>query len=317
VCFALATVSIPLLSSGSSASVASPATFLTVQSNGNRHGHYIQLRNIGSGTIIKSFVDVLPPGHADAVLQANGKILAAITNGYCTSTLERIDPSSGHVTVLRRVTPSINDLSLSPNGRDIAYVTYPNCRAAAPSETIMFDPNILVVENLKSGTSVRTASDTPGHPFFGLSWSPNGKSIAVGYSGNVNRVLILSSSHPRFDTARPVHWPKKCLFFAPTWTTAGLILVEGCGRQPPLSAERLVQVTPTGTITRSWQLPPCSDGVSVLNNQDSGHLIVSLNIGYGNGSCGNHFYEQFAQIVGAHLHTIFVSPDESSQFELS
>lgn len=316
-CLALIAGSTPLLSSEVSASVASPTTFLTVVSNGHPHGHFIQLRSISSGKILKSFVKVVTPGHADAVLQVNGKILAAVTDGYCTSTLERINPSNGRVTVIRQVAPSINSMSLSPNGRDIAYVTYPTCQAAEPRETLMYLPNILVIENLKSGTSVRTATDTPGHPIFGLSWSPNGKNIAIGYSGNVNRVLILSAMHPRFETARPVHWPKGCIYFAPAWTKGGLVLAEGCGQIPQLSAKRLVEVMTNGTVTRTWNLPSCSDGLSVLNNQDSGHLIVSINIGFGNGACGRHFFERLAEVVGTHLRTIFIAPDLSSQLELS
>lgn len=316
-CLALVVGLTPLRSSESSASVASPTTFLTVVSSGTVHGHYIQLRSVGSGRILKSFVMVIAPGHADAVLQSNGKILAAVTNGYCTSTLERINPSSGRITVLRRVTPSINDLSLSPNGRDIAYVTYPSCRAAEPSDTEMFLPNILVVEDLKSGTSVRTSTDMPGHPFFGLSWSPNSKNIAIGYSGNVNRVLILSANHPRFRTARPIPWPKRCIYLAPSWIKVGLVLAEGCGQPPQLSVKRLVEVTTTGTVMRTWNLPSCSDGLSVLNNQDSGQLIVSLHIGFGNGACGHHFFERVAEVVGTHLRTIFIAPDASSQLELS
>jgi WD40 repeat protein len=308
-CLALVVGLTALPSSKSSASVASPTTFLTVASSGTVHGRYIHLRSVRSGRILKSFVKVMAPGHADAVLQTNGKILAAVTNGYCTSTLERINPSSARVAVLRRVTPSINDLSLSPNGRDIAYVTYPSCRAAQPSDAEMFFPNILVVESLKSGTSVRTSTDMPGHPFYGLSWSPDSKNIAIGYSGNVNRVLILSASHPRFKTARPVPWPKRCIYFAPSWTKGGLVLAEGCGQPPQLSVKRLVEVTTTGTVIRTWNLPSCSDGLSVLNNQDSGQLIVSLHIGFGNGACGRHFSERVAEVVGTRLRTIYNTPN--------
>jgi hypothetical protein len=305
-CLALVVGLIPLQSS---ASIARRTTFLTVASSGASHGQYIHLRSVRNGRILKSFVKVMANRQVDAVLQANGKILAAVTNGYCTSTLERIDPSSGHVTVLRRVAPSINGMSLSPNGRDIAYVTYPNCRAAMPTETLMFNPSILVVENLRSGTSVRAPTDNPGHPFYGISWSPNSKNIAVGYSGNVNRVLILSASHPRFATARTVHWPKGCIYFSPSWIRGGLVVAEGCGRQPPLSVKHLVEVTTTGTVLRTWKLPSCVGALDVLNSQESGQLIVSLHIGFGGGACGRYSSERVAEIVGTRLRTIYVVPN--------
>jgi hypothetical protein len=299
----------PLQTSESSASVASHTAFLTVSSRVISHGHYIHLRSVRSGRVLKSFVKAMAIGHVDAVLQVNGKILAAVTNGYCTSTLERINPSNGHVTVLRKVAPSINGMTLSPNGRDIAYITYPNCRAAVPAETLTFNPSILVVENLRSGTSVRAQTDSPGHPFYGIAWSPNSKSLAVGYSGNVNRVLVLSASHPRFSSARTVHWPKGCIYFAPSWIKGGLVVAEGCGRQPPLSVKRLVEVTTTGTVLRSWRLPSCIGALDVLNNQESGQLIVSLHIGFGSGACGRYSSERVAEIVGSRLRTIYLAPN--------
>jgi hypothetical protein len=174
---------------------------------------------------------------------------------------------------------------------------------------LSFNPNILVVENLQSGTSVRAPTDSPGHPFYGISWSPNSKNIAVGYSGNVNRVLILSASHPRFATARTVHWPKGCIYFAPSWIKGGLVVAEGCGRQPPLSVKHLVEVTTTGTVLRTWNLPSCIGDLSVLSSRDSEQLIVSLHIGFGDGACGRDSSERVAEVVGTRLRTIYSVPN--------
>jgi WD40 repeat protein len=285
-------------------------------------GVVLQLRSLRDGHILDTLVRGDVGSHitgVSAVLQDNGKVLAAVTTNYCTSTLERINPSTNHVTFMRKVSPSISDLTLSPNGEEIAYVTFPNCEAATPSELARFGPNILVVMNLSNGTSHRTPTDVPGHPVGGLTWSPNGRNIAASYSGDTSRILIFSATRPNFERSYRVpnpSTPKGCSLVTPAWTHSGIVAAEGCGGTPPSPFRRLVLMTNTGRIKRSWTLPACVGGISTIANPRSATVIVAMNVGYGNGSCGSHVYEELASLQPNGLRTILHIPDNSSWLNL-
>lgn len=198
-------------------------------------------------------------------------------------------------------------MTLSPNGDEIAYVTFLNCAAATPSELVRFGPNVLVVMKLSNGTSQRTPTDMPGHPVGGLTWSPNGRNIAASYSGNTSRILIFSATRPNFERSYRVpnpSMPKGCSFVTPTWTHNGIVAAEGCGGTPPSPFRRLVLLTNTGLIKRSWTLPACVGGISTTATPRSPTVIVVMNVGYGNGSCGTHVYEELASLQPHGLRTI-------------
>jgi hypothetical protein len=76
-----------------------------------------------------------------------------------------------------------------------------------------------------------------------------------------------------------------------------------------LSVKHLVEVTTTGIVEQTWDLPSCVGDIAVLNNQSSGQLIVQLHIGFGNGACGRYSSERVEEIDGARLRTIYVVPN--------
>jgi WD40-like Beta Propeller Repeat len=291
----------------------------------------LQLRSVLHGRLIADLLHSL--GGIDAVIAQDGSVIAVVDEG-CRSRVLRISPSTGHSTLLRTLPQSAQDIALSPDGRRLAYLTYPasdpqHCSPvrqparplrflANPGGLAQFGPSVLAVVNLTSGTLVRAGGQPgsgPGAPL----WSPDGSQMAVVLSG---KIAVLSASHPDLATAGQLSPPKGCGYVTATWTVRGIMAVLGCGKQDPaLSPGTIVRLSAAGQRTASWQLPACVDGVGLRADPTARHVLVESDIGYGNGRpCGyphpggNSI--RIAIVGPTTLETIAVFPQKNNLFQV-
>jgi hypothetical protein len=316
-------------------------SFLTVTTTGPViHGDHLirypvstlQLRSVRHGRVIATLLRKL--GSIDAVMTRNHSVIAVVDYG-CRSRVLRIDPRTGAATLIRTLPESAGSIALSPDGRKLAYLTYPasdpqRCQPARqpaspvrvqanPGGLPQFLPSVLAIVNLATGTVARAATGNPGDPPWSPSWSPGGSQIAIVHSGSVE---LLSAAHPDFAAARQLRPPHGCGYVAATWTVTGLHAVLGCGKEDlMLSPRTLVRLSAAGHRSGSLRLPDCIDGITLHADPTARHVLVEADIGYANDPrCGIHrpggWSIRIAE-VRATLTTIAVFPQSGSQLEVT
>jgi hypothetical protein len=292
----------------------------------------LQLRSLSDGRVIRTLLRSL--GSISAAPAPDGTIIA-VENYGCRSQVLRIDPATGHSTMIRVLPQYADEATVSPDGQFLAYLTYPAVQTCTPVRqperpvrTVIntgpeqFNPNVVAAVNLANGATVRAATRNPGNPPSGLAWSPDGTMIATVDSAD-NSIALLSATHPDFSTARKIDPPRGCGFVTSTWTRSGLIAVEGCGTQNVgLSPRELVQISPSGQPGAAWRLAACINGVTVLTDPAAQHVLVEENLGYGNGRpCGapnpGGYEIRIAQVRGNRLQTVATWPTGPVQLMLT
>lgn len=270
-------------------------------------GFSIQLRDLADGHLVSTIYRGAPGTELSASRDSSGSIFIATSSG-CQSVVRRLDPGGSGAPVVSRVPESMAAISVAPNGDRLSYLTYPTCVVPPPCSGVchgleLFLPNVLAVLDLQSGSVVRTATDTPGHPFFGSAWSPNGRQIVAGYTDE--RLLVMDADHPDFQHAARIPSPAGCAYFAPTWSVSGIVAAEDCRSEPGLSPSRLVRLDSAGRVTATWPLPKCINGLGLMSDPADDHVVVQADIGYGNGPCGRDWRTQLLIPVGDHLRVLF------------
>ncbi len=204
--------------------------------------------------------------------------------------------------LIRVLQQSADHAALSPDGSELAYLTYPasDRRSCGPVKQpkspvrealnshgpVQFLPNVVAVVNLATGATVRAATSNPGQPPSSPAWSPDGTTIAVT-SLSDRSIVLLSAAHPDFASAPQIRARPSCAYSAVTWIAQGLVAV--CNRADrALPPDHLVRLSPAGRQTASWPLPAGIDGVVPFADPPLGHVLVEADIGYGNGPpCGS------------------------------
>jgi hypothetical protein len=292
----------------------------------------LQLRSLGDGHLIGPLLRSL--GTISAAPTASGTVIAV--EGYgCRSDVVRIDPTTGQARLIRVLPQGASQAAVSPNGRYLAYLTYPGVRLCGPVRQplhpvravvnpgglVQFLPNVVAVVNLATGATVRAATKNPGNPPFGLAWSPDGKMLATVDSAD-NAIALLSVARPDFATARQIKAPRGCGFVTTTWVRSGLVAVESCSRpEIDLSPRTLVELTPAGRPVTTWRLAACIDGVTALGDPAARHVLVEEDLGHGNGSpCGKPrpggWDTRVAEVSGSRLRTVANYPQGQSDLSM-
>jgi hypothetical protein len=258
----------------------------------------LQLRSIRTGRVIATLLRSL--GSIDAVMTRSGSVIALVDYG-CRTDVLRIDPQTDRASVIRILPQSADHPALSPDGSQLAYLTYPPSQRDScdpvkqpaspvreevnPGGPVQFLPNVVAVVNLATGATVRAATSNPGQPPSSPAWSPDGRTIAVT-SVSDRSIVLLSAAHPDFASAPHIRARPSCAYSAVTWIAQGLVAV--CNRaDPALPPYQLVRLSPSGRQTASWRLPGCIDGIEPFADPTLRHVLVEAYIGYGNGPpCG-------------------------------
>jgi hypothetical protein len=295
--------------------------FVAVQ----RDTHAIQVRSQDDGSLLQQFP--VPAGTVDSagLRMRDGSILV-LADTNCTSTLSRADPHTGRVTPVRTLTQTARNPVLSPDGRHLAYFTWPTgCQhqqdgaSGTPQPTgvsagvAQFPPYVLVVLDLGTGATVSTTVSpyTQGQ-IFSAAFSPDGARLAVDYfDGRNETIRVVSAATLDFTTAALLHARHGCAYSAPAWLTSGLYAVEGCGTDPGvwLSPGRVVRLDGAGHAVAGWALPACLDGVRPLTDAAThSELIVTMDVGYGDGTCGRLWGTQVDGLIGGLLRTRTFTP---------
>lgn len=283
----------------------------------------LDLRSVRGGPVIAILLRSL--GSISAAMTRDGSVIAVVDYG-CRSQVLRIDPRTGRRTLIRVLPQSASDIALSPDGRELAYLTYPasdhqgcgTTRQPArpvriqfnPGGVAQYGPSVLAVVNLATGAVASAWTGNEGDTPSGPAWSPDGTRIAVVLGGSI---LTMPAARPSFATAQRLRPSRGCGYVATTWTTAGVLGVLGCGRQSPALSPRTLLRLPAagGQPTASWRLPACIDGISLLADPTARHVLIQADLGYGNGpSCGNYhtWTSRVAEIRGSKLVTVAVFP---------
>jgi WD40 repeat protein len=297
---------------------SSANTFLAVESGVHEK---LELRWYGDGELVKTLQttdDALAATRA-----ADGSILTTLssTSHGCRTRIERRDQSTAKATLVRTSSDTMSHIALSPDGRRLAYVTFPSCAAATPPSCsgtcngpARFLPNVLGVLNLATGAVVKSATDNPGSPISGVSWSSDGSKLVVDFLDDPPRVLVVDPAKPRISSAPQIQAPKGCVYTAAVWIRSGIVVARTCptgdnaSLAPLLDPDALVRVSSTGRVEGSWPLPGCIDGVSAVADPTYTTALVQVDVGYGNGTCSVSWYREFLRLDGTQLATVLSAP---------
>lgn len=302
--------------SGQSAGrVATADSFLTVDQAAGGGGYTLQLRSVsGRGAVVRSLLHTGSGTTVSAAEAADGSVVVALTTG-CATTWERIESSTGRALRLGTVDETASGVVLAPDGTRVAYLTQLRCAVNRCPDRCAghaaFLPSVLVVSDPVTGHDTRTATDDPGHPLFGLSWSPDGRQIVAGYMGDRQQLLVFDAEHLSFPAAHRVPNPPACSYFSPTWTVAGLVAARGCGSEPFLSPATMVQINAAGVASAAWALPDCINGFTTSTDPAHARILIQTTIGYGNGRCGKRSATDIAGVADGHLRTVVHLPTSS------
>ena len=305
------------------AAVADAGTFVTVT-----HGppNEIQVRSYRDAHVGKVLLTSAARESAHATGASDGSLLVTITStsGECRTRIERLDPATGHTSLVRTITDIASRIALSPDGHRLAYVTYPSCSQPQTSPSCptacagpaMFLPYVLSVLDLSTGRTVRSPTDSPGHPIFGVSWSPDGRRLAIGNLGDPAGIRIVDPTAPHIATAPSIPPPAGCLYSAPAWTRTGIIAARTCSttnpdgpsNAPGQDPDQIVELTPTGAVTNHWPVPRCINGIWTAADPQHASALVEMNIGYGTGQCADKWSTRLDLINAAHRSTLLDIP---------
>ncbi len=282
----------------------------------------LEIDNITRLLQLRRLSDVRAPTTVISSDQFAGAIETSTTSALvglssnCNATLERVNLITGDVRVLRRLHQAVSGFALSPNGAELAYITYAHCSVPPPCPGVCsggttFGPDTLAVLNLSTGAVSETTLVGPDpHPVVAQpSWSPNGRQVAVSVlEGTPAQVAVVNAAHPEFRTARLLPRPAGCDDDPIAWTTLGILTDESCGDGTPTSVTHFMAVTDTGKTTRRWAVPPCTYGVSAEQAADSTKIVVDTDVGYGTCSPQATWTAQFWTIDGPKLKPLFAIP---------
>jgi hypothetical protein len=291
----------------------------------------LQVRSARTGRVIATLLHSL--GGIDAAPTADGSVLAVVNLG-CRSQVLRIDQVTGHATLIRTLPGSADQAAVSPDGRELAYLTYPAnqpqpcapsrqpaepIQQGLPSNGPSLILSVLVIVNLSSGATLRTSTGYTYNSLDSPTWSPDGTRIAVTYGQH--SIEEMSPDHPEFALPPPIRAAKGCWYGSAAWTATGLVAVSGCGGLTTgLPAQKLLLLSPAGRQTGSWHLPDCIDGAQVHADPSGQHVLVEMDIGYGNyPPCGDPSHPggraiRVDQIRGKQLEPIAVYPQAEDEF---
>lgn len=298
--------------------------FLTVQYRSTDRALY--LRSATDGRVVR----VLLPMKYDeisAAMARDGSVLAAAQTGPCRVVLDRILPATLSRRQLRVIREPVFSLAVSPDGRNIGYLTTPTCSqshafggagrgiVAAPAAPAGFGPSVLVILNLTTG--VRTATSVPrGFPLVSVAFSPDGRSVATTYRRD-GTIRVMPVANPQIDRSRALQPPHGCGYINAIWTVAGIDAISGCGQELLLSPGPLVELTPTGRRLRSWTLPGCIDGTELATDYAKRQLLMQFSVGYGGDTCGQAPVQQIVEVTGRNLRPIIRTTGYEAQYSLT
>jgi hypothetical protein len=209
-------------------------------------------------------------------------------------------------------------IALDPNGTRLAYLADSGCvfpqactGTCASAGIARFSPNVLVVLDLRTGASVRTTTDNPGHPLGPPSWSPDGHRLLADYRGDQDQLFIFDGDHPNFASATRLKAAHGCGYRASLWTSSGIVAALNCGTDQPLSPTKIVRFDAGGHLSLSWPLPACINGLTIADDGLNGAVIVQAGIGYGMGKCQQPYVNRFAKLLPTGLSTILDLPKDN------
>jgi hypothetical protein len=202
----------------------------------------------------------------------------------------RLDPLTGHARQVRTVAQDVVDMALSPDGTQLAYLTYPTCPPVFDGKLVagpaISAPSVLEVLTLATGAirSKAVPVDASGLTLYGLAWSPDGRALASTAIRGVgdNRVLMLDALGLDPTHAREVAAPPTCHYNAEAWPATGMIVAEMCGTtgDSSLAPTRLFQLDDAQAVTHSWPLPACTGGATSVTDRQTGTIVAQADIGY-------------------------------------
>jgi hypothetical protein len=279
-----------------------PSTYLAIEYN-RPPNHILMLRDSTDGHFIRELYR--STDEFSAIRASDGTVLLFL-RGSTDTMLYRIGPSTVSPVAVRTIPNLAYNPVLSPDGNTIAYATYPSDYQSKPG-LVGYLPYEVDVFDLRTGGRTSTVSDNPGHPFFGVTWSPDGTQLAANYAGGENGgtiVMLLDASHPSFRAARRINAPRGCSFEVSAWTASGLIGSESCGSRA-IFPSRLVQITAEGRITREWPVPQCASGAGAFTDATLKPVLVFVRTGYGSGTwCGRHLGHYIYELTNGKLRLV-------------
>ena len=282
---------------------------------GPRNRQLLQERAVSDGALIRTIQD---EGSSTAELSysrlSDGRLLA-VSSTECLSTMDILDPATGNRQRLLTVPETASEVAVSPDMSRIAYLTRPSCQTYTPcpgtcsSHGYPWLPNVLVVLEASTGSAQRTATNDPGLPLFGISWSPDGTQILADWNSSNGPVpIVFNSSHPSFSRAVKIPARTGCRLRALAWSSNTVLAAEGCGPEPTLNLRRLVKVDQTGAIGRTWPVSNCINGINAITAADSHDVLINEHIGYGNGACGKSWSSDIVALDGDTISTVATTP---------
>jgi len=292
------------------------STFITVTAFGVPTT--LQLRSLADGHAVKNLI--VANAKISAVWESDGSLLVAQTTPKCITSLERLDPVTGHTRPVRTVAQDVVGMALSPDGTQLAYMTYPVCPPVSSGKIVgprLSPPSVLEVLTLANGTTHSTNTDTGHSPptLVAPTWSPDGQTLAMTaiYSVGDDRVMLLDAQDPQLGNARVPPAPPPCHYDAEAWPAAGIVVAEMCGTtgDRALAPVRLLQLNGAAAATSSWPLPDCTGGVTSVADRSTGAIVFQADIGY-SGCRMTDPSSRLARIMGSEVKTITDLPGLAS-----